>query len=178
MSAAAGSHTVPSLGAGARELGTRLPTRVKPILDSRLYVSSHPNKWRAYDHDRIPTLFDRVYTVAGELDHGLAQVAFSWQGSDYDFDYLHLKCSDGRMPDPNLASVVAPQVIEWLRQGHRVLVSCQAGRSRSCYVATLAVRDLCGLTGSAALEVVRHQRPLAVNQAAHEADLRALGEPE
>jgi protein-tyrosine phosphatase len=54
-------------------------------------------------------------------------------------------------------------VVEHVRQGHNVLVTCMAGQNRSGLVVGLALVELMGLTGKEAVEYIRGRRALALN---------------
>lgn len=61
------------------------------------------------------------------------------------------------------AMQVARDVAASMRAGHRVLVTCMAGKNRSALIAALAVRLRYGANAATAIQVVRQARPGALS---------------
>lgn len=57
----------------------------------------------------------------------------------------------------------ASQVVEHVKAGRKVLVTCMAGQNRSGLIVSLAVRELTGLSGKKVVEHVSGSRPFALN---------------
>lgn len=57
----------------------------------------------------------------------------------------------------------ALQVVEHVKAGRRVLVTCMAGQNRSGLIVSLAVRELTGWSGPKIVEHVSRSRPFALN---------------
>lgn len=57
----------------------------------------------------------------------------------------------------------ALQVVEHVRAGRNVLVTCMAGQNRSGLIVALAVRELTGWSGARCVEHVSRSRPFALN---------------
>lgn len=64
-----------------------------------------------------------------------------------------------------------------VRQGMRVLVTCAAGQNRSGLISGLAIRDLYGMAGHQAVELVKRQRPNALTNEAFATWLSRLPPP-
>ncbi len=59
--------------------------------------------------------------------------------------------------------VAADQVVEHVRMGRNVLVTCMAGQNRSGFITALAVRKLTGWSGAKIVNHLIHSRPHALN---------------
>lgn len=57
----------------------------------------------------------------------------------------------------------ATQVVEHVRAGRNVLVTCMAGQNRSGLIVALAVRELTGWSGEKIVDHVSRSRPFALN---------------
>jgi protein-tyrosine phosphatase len=57
----------------------------------------------------------------------------------------------------------AKQVVEHVKAGRNVLVTCMAGQNRSGIVTAMALVELTGLSGKACVDHVSSHRPLALN---------------
>lgn len=57
------------------------------------------------------------------------------------------------------------KVVDRVRSGKTVLVTCMAGQNRSGFVVALAVRELTGMKGSDIVDHVQKSRPFALNNA-------------
>lgn len=88
------------------------------------------------------------------------------------YGYLHKPIPDGRLVEDLLP--ISMQMAEEIRHGGKVLTMCNAGRNRSGLLSALIVRELTGLPGYAAMNVVRHHRPRAIANPHFEEFLRSL----
>ena len=64
--------------------------------------------------------------------------------------------------DIQTARAAAQAVVSRVRRGKRVLVTCWLGVNRSGLVTALALTDLLGISGAAAVDHVRARRPIAL----------------
>jgi protein-tyrosine phosphatase len=60
--------------------------------------------------------------------------------------------------DPEQLARLVAQVVQWVRQGKRVLVRCFAGLNRSGLVVGCALAELTGLDGPTVIRALRNQR--------------------
>jgi hypothetical protein len=88
--------------------------------------------------------------------------------------YRHQPIPDGKLAEDLLP--LAAICADTIRDPHApgILTSCNAGRNRSGLLSALIVRELTGLPGAAAMEVVRYHRPNAIANPHFEAFLRSL----
>jgi hypothetical protein len=89
--------------------------------------------------------------------------------------YRHRPMPDGRLRAHGEALVeLADELVHELNHGGTLLTMCNAGRNRSGLLSALVLRSLYGLSGEAALTIVRANRPLAVANPEFESFLRTL----
>lgn len=90
-----------------------------------------------------------------------------------DIEYVHLPIPDGILKEPSKVVLLdlANQLVE---DGACVLTICNAGRNRSGLLSALIVREASGISGSAAMGVVRLHRPRALANQSFEAFLESL----
>jgi protein-tyrosine phosphatase len=90
-------------------------------------------------------------------------------------DYRKCPLVDGdEMPDASQLDELVDHVVAMVRGGRRVLVHCTYGRNRSGLVVALAVRELFGLSGADAANLVRERRRRALNNETFTAHLDGL----
>ena len=89
-----------------------------------------------------------LYAAAGPVDWGVAEYRFGF--GDQPLDAQHA---------PRVYAV-ADWVIDELKQGHRVLVRCQAGLNRSGIVTGLVLGQHAKMTGLEAISRIRSRRTL------------------
>lgn len=82
-------------------------------------------------------------------------------------DVWHIPFEDDSntpMPRPVLKSVfaAADKVVERIRQGDKVLVTCWAGINRSGLVSAISLHKLLGMSGSDAAHLIKFKRPGAL----------------
>jgi len=68
----------------------------------------------------------------------------------YDADDQHI--------DPDQLARLVTQIVQWVREGKRVLVRCWAGLNRSGLVVGCALAELTGLDGPTVIRALRNQR--------------------
>lgn len=120
----------------------------------RLWVGSVP----PFDRD-LPE-FDVLVLCAREIQP--ERIAFGKQ-------VLRVPLPDATLTDGELATAMdgARSTARALREGRRVLVTCQAGLNRSALVAGLALRMITKLDGMDVIELMRTRRaPAALHNAA------------
>lgn len=76
-----------------------------------------------------------------------------------------------RKGDLELARECARDVVWWVRNGHRVLVTCAQGRNRSGLIVGVALR-LMGSSGRSVLAFVRYKRKDALTNRAYAKEVR------
>jgi protein-tyrosine phosphatase len=137
-----------------------------PILGEKLWLSGLPDDltW-AHAHG-----IDVVVDVA---DPGPEPDRSQLAGIEYHKHAL----VDGDVPAARDLDRLVGRVVAAVRDGRRVLVHCTMGRNRSGLVTVLAVRELLGIGGSAALAWVRARRRRTVNNAAFAAYVEELDAP-
>ena len=91
--------------------------------------------------------------------------------------FSHYPFPDGDVPDERLLHYVAQQVTTAIDSGLTVLTHCQEGRNRSGLLAALAIRNLLGVDGAHALEVVRASRAGMLSNRAFANYVSALPQP-
>ena len=90
----------------------------------------------------------------------------------------HPLVDSDELPDPYLLDELVHLVVEEVRSDRPVLVHCGFGKNRSGLVVALAVRELLGVDGRAALEHLRAVRHRAVNNVRFAAYVESLPAPE
>ncbi len=77
-------------------------------------------------------------------------------------EYIYAPIPDGRSVAPAAVEPTVALVVERVQAGKTVLVHCIAGRNRSGLIVGLALRDLYGMDGRAARDLVLDRRPNAL----------------
>jgi len=93
---------------------------------------------------------------------------------EYLYRYWYDPIPDGKSFDPKVVLIIAHEATELIRHGHVVLVHCHAGRNRSGLVSALIAREYLGISGAAAMELVRTRRPRAIDNQYFEDFLKEL----
>jgi len=140
------------------------------ILKDQLYQSGAPEapaEWTPI-HDRG---IDVVVDLYGTLDPGVPTEANSilyvfWPIEDH-----------AELPDMAIMDVLVDGVVRLIRLGHKVLVHCHKGKSRSGMFDALVVMRLLGISGAEAVDLVRRQRPGALHNAVFAAYVQGLPAP-
>lgn len=120
----------------------------------------HPRLWQGAKPDQQPA------------DHGfdvlvLCAVEHQNSGAYDDIDIILAPNRDNSWVPPtkeelDIAIRAAKRVVEAVQANKQVLVTCIAGLNRSGLVSALALRELLGISGSAAMKAVRYGRPGAL----------------
>jgi len=64
-----------------------------------------------------------------------------------------------QLPDVQIMNILVDTIVRLIQAGHKVLVHCHKGKSRSGMINALVVRQLHGISGADAVDLVRQQRP-------------------
>lgn len=100
--------------------------------------------------------------MSAQLVHGFDLVVNMAQDSPMPDtkEYYHWDIPDAEMPDDlGRLNALVTQVCRTHALGGKVLIHCNAGVNRSGLVTALVVRQLKGLTGTEAIDLVRSKRP-------------------
>ena len=140
------------------------------ILDGRLYQSGAPEQ--AAEWDPVHTLgIDVVVDLFGTLDPGVPTTPNSilyiyWPIEDADY-----------LPALGILHTLVDAVVRLMQLGHKVLVHCHRGKSRSGLLNALVVMKVLGISGRDAVEFVRRHRPGALGNPVFTEYLQALPPP-
>lgn len=140
------------------------------ILDGRLYQSGAPPEaaeWNSIHARGIDVAVD----LFGTLDPGVPTVPNSilyifWPIEDIDV-----------LPALGILHTIVDAVVRLILLGHKVLVHCHMGKSRSGLVNALVAMKILGINGREAVELVRRQRPGALGNAVFVRHLESLPAP-
>lgn len=145
--------------------------RAKEIIPGLLYMGSTPSKWKPREK-RDEWLREHVKHV----------VALCRRDPDVDIEginVVHAPLVDSHVGvDERIPEHIVPWVLDRVRAGEPVLVSCLAGRSRSGITCGLVLREYYRVTGEEALRILRERRPNAIKREKPADWLRSLGAPE
>jgi ADP-ribosyl-[dinitrogen reductase] hydrolase len=129
---------------------------------------------RAWGATRLITLLE-----PWELEE-LAITALPTRAAAHELEWQALPITDGAAPDARLLefwSTLAPQLVQELEQGARVVVHCKGGLGRAGTVACLLLLEASAVEDvPAAIALVRQVRPGAIETAAQEAFLHEWAE--
>lgn len=117
--------------------------------------------------------------MAGILRYGITRIValappvpdpdlVGWDG------FLNFPIPDGRLKNRLAILALACDLAAGIEDGGCVLTMCNAGRNRSGLLSALIVRELSGISGAAAMEVVRLHRPRAIANPNFEEFLESL----
>ncbi|HEV2282313.1 MAG TPA: dual specificity protein phosphatase [bacterium] len=140
------------------------------ILEGRLYQSGAPQEAAEWGSIHARGI-DVVVDLFGTLDPGVPTAPNSilyifWPIEDIDF-----------LPALGILHTLVDTVVRLIQLGHKVLVHCHMGKSRSGLLNALVAMKILGITGSDAVELVRGRRPGALGNAVFTAYLRSLPAP-
>ncbi len=125
------------------------------ILTGQLYQSGAPEEetdWEPIHARRI----DVVVDLYGTLDPGVPTEPNS-------ILYIFWPIEDtAALPDTATLDVLTDAAVRLIGRGHRVLVHCHRGKSRSGLFNAIVVMKMSGVDGRAAVEIVRRGRPGAL----------------
>jgi protein-tyrosine phosphatase len=140
------------------------------ILEGQLFQSGAPEdaaEWMSIHARGI----DAVVDLYGTLDPGVPTAPNS-------ILYIFWPIEDGpALPDLGILEVLVDTVVHLIQRGHKVLVHCHRGKSRSGLVNALVAMKMLGICGPEAIALVRRRRPGALGNAVFTAYLEALPAP-
>jgi protein-tyrosine phosphatase len=125
------------------------------ILKDRLYQSGAPEDpvdWQPIYERNI----DVVVDLYGTLDPGVPTAPNS-------ILYIFWPIEDtARLPDMKIMAALTDMAVRLMLDGHRVLVHCHKGKSRSGLFNALVAMKVLHIDGKAAVDLVRGRRPGAL----------------
>lgn len=141
------------------------------ILTDQLYQSGAPQS----DDDWAPILERNIDVVVdlygGLLDPGVPTIPNT-------IVYVFWPIIDGPLlPDLSALEALTDAACRLVRGGHRVLVHCHQGKSRSGLFNAMVLMKLRGIDGRTAIAMVRQARPGALGNEAFTAYLEGLPAP-
>ncbi|HEV2357178.1 MAG TPA: dual specificity protein phosphatase [bacterium] len=140
------------------------------ILDGRLFQSGAPEEAAEWQSIHARSI-DAVIDLYGTLDPGVPTVPNS-------ILYIFWPIEDtAALPDMGIMNVLVDAVVSLIALGHRVLVHCHRGKSRSGLLNALVAMKILGISGREAVDLVRRRRPGALGNAVFTAYLEALPAP-
>jgi len=143
---------------------------VYEILNGRLYQSGAPEAAAEWDPIRARGI-DVVIDLYGTLDPGVPTMPNS-------ILYIFWPIADvPELPDMNVMNILVDTAVRLIGRGHKVLVHCHRGKSRSGLFNALVARQILGITGAEAVDLVQRRRPQALGNATFAAYLEALPAP-
>jgi protein-tyrosine phosphatase len=159
-------HIRPALQFG----GGRCILEIFEILDGQLYQSGAPEDAAEWTSVRSRGI-DVVVDLFGSLDPGVPVEPNS-------ILYIYWPIEDAAaLPAMGILNVLVDATVRLIRVGHKVLVHCHRGKSRSGLFNALVVMQMLGISGADAVEFVRSQRPGALGNEVFTAYLRSQPAP-
>lgn len=140
------------------------------ILEGQLYQSGAPENEAEWGSIRARGI-DVVVDLFGTLDPGVPTEPNSilyifWPIEDIDV-----------MPALGILHTLVDTVVRLIQLGHKVLVHCHRGKSRSGLLNALVVMKILGISGREAVEFIRQRRLGALGNAVFTAYLGSLPAP-
>lgn len=144
--------------------------KLHTVLDGKLYQRGEFHK------------FDKAKKIVALHDANIGLVISCCGRKDPDLaghvDHVYSPFADGRyVPVPQLHRIVDRAVFTIEKEGQAVLTHCRAGRNRSALVNALIVRDILGVDGPTAMDLVRLARPNSLANPHFESYLSRLDAP-
>jgi protein-tyrosine phosphatase len=140
------------------------------ILKDRLYQSGAPEDavdWQPIHERNI----DVVVDLYGTLDPGVPTTPNS-------ILYIFWPIEDtARLPDMKIMAALTDLAVRLMLDGHRVLVHCHKGKSRSGLFNALVAMKVLHIDGKAAVDLVRRCRPGALGNQVFTEYLEQLPSP-
>jgi len=152
--------------AGAR----RCALEIFEILDGRLYQSGAPEDAAEWTSIRARGI-DVVVDLFGSLDPGVPVEPNS-------ILYIYWPIEDAAaLPAMGIMSILVDAVVRLIQLGHKVLVHCHKGKSRSGLLNALVAMQILGISGADAVALLRRRRPGALGNQVFSAYLESLPAP-
>jgi protein-tyrosine phosphatase len=140
------------------------------ILKNQLYQSGAPEgdaDWQPI-HDRK---IDVVVDLHGTLDDGVPTEPNS-------ILYIFWPIEDHpELPDLRLLDVLTDTIVREIKEGHKALVHCHRGKSRSGLFNAIVIMKLLHVDGKEAVKIVRAGQPEALGNQSFVAYLESLSAP-
>ncbi|HET9001217.1 MAG TPA: dual specificity protein phosphatase [bacterium] len=140
------------------------------ILENQLYQSGAPEEaadWRPI----LERSIDVVVDLYGTLDPGVPTIPNS-------ILYIFWPIEDiARLPDMKIMDALTDLAVRSIRDGHRVLVHCHKGKSRSGLFNALVAMKILHIDGKAAVDLIRQRRPGALGNQVFAGYLEQLPAP-
>lgn len=140
------------------------------ILPGQLYQSGTPEgdaDWQPIHERHI----DVVVDLYGALDPGVPTTPNS-------ILYIFWPIEDSpKLPDMNIMDALTDVVVRLFRDGHKALVHCHRGKSRSGLFNALVAMKMLRIDGKAAVDLIRQQRPGALGNQVFAEYLEGLPAP-
>ena len=125
------------------------------IIPDKLYQSRPPEDAAEWQHV-LALKIDVVLDLFGTLDPDVPTAPNS-------ILYMFWPIEDQpQLPDVQVMNVLVDTIVRLIQLGHKVLVHCHKGKSRSGMINALVVRQLKGCSGADAVDLVRKHRPGAL----------------
>ena len=159
-----------AMRAGAPASGGGGAVEIFEISDGRLYQSGAPQEAAEWGSIHARGI-DVVVDLFGTLDPGVPTAPNSilyifWPIEDVD-----------ALPALGILYTLVDAVVRLIQLGHKVLVHCHRGKSRSGLLNALVAMKILGISGADAVDLVRRRRPDALGNAVFTAYLRSLPAP-
>lgn len=140
------------------------------IINNQLYQSGAPEgdvDWQPIHDRRI----DVVVDLHGTLDPGVPT-------SPNSILYIFWPIEDHpELPDLRILDVLTDAIVREIHDGHKALVHCHRGKSRSGLFNAIVVMKLLDVDGTHAIEIVRQGQPEALGNQSFAAYLASLPAP-
>ena len=140
------------------------------IVKDKLYQSGAPEdvgEWQPVQALKIDVVLD----LFGTLDPGVPTAPNS-------ILYIFWPIEDHpQLPDVQVMTILVDTIVRLIGAGHKVLVHCHKGKSRSGMINALVAMQLLGISGADAVDLVRRQRPGALGNQAFATYVQGLPAP-
>lgn len=140
------------------------------ILKDQLYQSGAPQEeadWTPIHAAKIDVVVDLFGTLDPDVPNAPNSILYIfWPIEDHP-----------ELPDLRILDVLTDSVLREIKDGHKVLVHCHQGKSRSGLFNAIVVMKLLYVDGKTAIEIVRKGRPEALGNQSFAAYVESLPAP-
>jgi protein-tyrosine phosphatase len=144
--------------------------QVFEILQNQLYQSGAPEEeadWSPIHALKIDVVVDLFGTLDPDVPNAANSILYVfWPIEDH-----------AELPDLRMLDVLTDMVLREIRDGHKALVHCHKGKSRSGLFNAIVVMKMLGVDGKRAIEIIRQGRPEALGNQSFVAYLESLAAP-
>jgi protein-tyrosine phosphatase len=144
--------------------------QVFEILQNQLYQSGAPEgeaDWSPIHALKIDIVVDLFGTLDPDVPNAPNSILYVfWPIEDH-----------AELPDVRMLDVLTDMIVREIQDGHKALVHCHKGKSRSGLFNAIAVMKLQKVDGKRAIEIVRLGRPEALGNRSFVAYLESLPAP-